>query len=95
MKKCYISGAITDSKGYKEKFAKAEKEVKAMGMIPVNPVVLPHKHDMSWQSYMKEAIKAMLECDCVYMLRDCIQSKGAMIEFDLAKHLYMEIHYQK
>jgi hypothetical protein len=33
MKKCYLSGAITDSKGYKEKFAKAEKEVKAMGMI--------------------------------------------------------------
>lgn len=94
MKKCYIAGKISGTNDYHERFATAAKEVIELGMIPVNPVTLLHNHDKRWSSYMREALTAMLECDCIYLQTEFLQSEGAVIEFHLANKLGFEILYQ-
>jgi hypothetical protein len=94
MKKCYITGPITGTEDYEERFAAAEKEVRALGMEPVNPVTLAHDHDKKWSSYMRVALKGMLQCECIYVLRGWLNSEGANIEFNLAQQLEYERYYQ-
>lgn len=96
MKKLYISGKITGIEDQApELFKLAEEEVRKLGFEPVNPMTINHDHDLTWSSYMKEDLKAMMDCDGVYMLNNWKTSKGANIELDLAESLGMEIYYQK
>lgn len=87
-KKVYISGQITgvEDTAY-EKFLKAEKRLELKGYKVINPMKLPHEHDKSWQAYMKEDLKHLLDCDAIYMLADWEASKGARLEYDLAELL--------
>ncbi len=95
-KKVYISGQIT---GLKEAdafalFAKAEEHILSKNAEPVNPMKLPHQHDGRWHSYMREDIKALCDCDAIYMLSNWANSKGAQVEHNLARTLNIEIIYQ-
>jgi hypothetical protein len=75
--KIYISGKISGIENEApELFAKAEKELQAKGFETVNPMTLNHNHDKSWHSYMKEDVKALCECDEVFMLSNWTDSKG-------------------
>lgn len=96
-KKIYISGQITglDYKVAKELFSKAEYELKSMGFIPVNPMTIKHDHDETWLSYMKQDIKALMDCDGIYLLSNWMFSKGATIERDLAYKLGLLVLNQK
>lgn len=89
----YISGQITDNPNFMDDFEKAEKFLIENNHEPVNPTKLPHEHDKSWHSYMKEDIKALLDCDGIFMLHNHEKSKGATIELKLAEHLELEIFY--
>lgn len=95
--KCYIAGKIGDlpEKEYKRNFQNGVDEVEALGMEPVNPVNLPHKHDQSWCSFMKEDISAMMQCTNVYALRNWRYSHGATLELNLALQLGLTIIHQK
>ena len=66
--KIYICGQITGVENYAEAFEQAEKTLITEGYEVVNPCKLPHNHDLSWESYMKEDIKAMLDCDAILLL---------------------------
>lgn len=91
----YISGKITGiEKEAPALFEAAEKEVIEMGFEPLNPMKLPSDHDRTWNSYMKECLAALRECDEVYMLDNWHMSKGALIEAKLAHSLEMPIHFQ-
>lgn len=94
--KCYIAGKISGlpEKEWKQNFLEARNEVKEMGLIPVCPTELPHKHPREWQDYMREALIALLSCDCVYAQRGWMDSPGARIEINLAKSIRMHIIYQ-
>lgn len=94
MKKCYIAGPISGTEDYEKRFRKAEQEVRALGMHPVNPVTLPHLHDKSWAAYMKEAMREMLNCEAIYMLKGWMDSEGARLEFNLAQELEFDRYYQ-
>ncbi len=87
----YIAGKITgeDLAECKEKFLTAEKEFKYnfQSSIVVNPMSLPHNHDKNWKSYMRECIKALVDCDAILMLKDYKESKGAKIELSIAEKL--------
>ena len=95
MKKTYISGKITgiENEAY-DMFESAQMYLLIIGQNPVNPMKLPHNHNKSWEAYMKEDIKALLECDAIYMLENWRGSKGARIECKLADDLGIKIIYQ-
>lgn len=97
MQKCYIAGPVSglDEKVYKANFRKAEIAVTVLGYEPINPVELPHDHDRTWLSYMREAMIAMLKCDVLYVLPDWDQSRGAGIEVELAKSLGIPVIFAK
>lgn len=96
MKRCYIAGPVTGlpEKVYQANFRRAEIALTILGYEPVNPVTLPHDHDKSWQSYMREAITEMLTCDVLYVLTGWEDSKGASAEVALARALGMNIIFQ-
>lgn len=94
--KVYISGRITGMEvSAPILFQSAEDYLISKGFEPVNPMKLNHDHDKTWQSYMKHDIKALCDCDIIYMLNNWGESKGAIIEHEIASSLGMGIIYQK
>ena len=95
MKKIYISGKVSGIENEAhELFAKAELWLKSFGYSVVNPMTLTHQHDKSWHSYMKEDVKALCECDEIFMLTNWNDSKGAIIEHTIAMYLGIKVSYQ-
>jgi hypothetical protein len=96
MKRIYIAGKIggLSEAEYTANFNNAKIEVKAMGHDPVSPTDLPHEHERTWLAYMREDLKALLECDGVYALSNWEDSPGAKVEIGLAQSLGLEVVYQ-
>lgn len=89
----YISGKITDTPNLNRyKFKAAEDLLRKTGFEPINPHELPDDHDKSWSSYMKECIRHLMECDCVFVLDDWKVSKGALREVFIASFLDLTIY---
>lgn len=92
--KAYISGKITGIENEAPKmFANAEKQLQERGFDTVNPMKLNHEHDKSWHSYMKEDVKALCDCDIIFMLPNWKDSKGAIIEHTIAMYLGLSVEY--
>lgn len=96
MSLCYIAGPITGHKKeiYQERFKQAKGEVTLLGYTPVVPIELPHQNAQEWSDYMRTDIKALMDCQSIYMLREWFSSKGARIEHELAKQIGLKIIYQ-
>jgi hypothetical protein len=95
MGKIYISGKITGiEKEAQDIFSKAEKALKEKGFDVVNPLTLNHNHSKTWHAYMKEDIKALCDCDSIFMLENWVDSKGAIIEHTIAMYLGMKVQYE-
>lgn len=93
--KAYISGKITGVEKYaKVEFNFAEKVLTAAGFNVINPFKLPADHDLSWSSYMRVCIKALCDCKHIYMLRNWKRSKGAIVEYLIARVLKIKVIYQ-
>lgn len=94
--KCYIAGKIGNLPDdvWQANFKYARLAVRALGYDPVCPTQLPHNHDRTWESYMKEDLTALLQCDLLYAQRNWKESRGATIEVNLAKTVGIEIIYQ-
>jgi hypothetical protein len=88
--KAYLSGPISFDKDFKDKFALAESKVASKGYHPINPVVIGEtlkKHlgrDPSYEEYLREDFRALLDCQIIIMLPGWKNSTGAMREHDLA-----------
>ena len=101
-KTIYISGKITGTDDYEERFRKVEIELMSRGFNVLNPVkagkwlerYLAPKFP-TWVEYMKYAIKLMMFADCIYMLKGYRESRGARLELFLAKILKYEIIYEE
>lgn len=94
-KTVYISGKVTGmEKEAASIFSKASKTLLAKGMQVVNPLCLNHDHDKSWHSYMRVCLKALCDCDAIYMLPNWTDSKGAIIEHTVAQYLGLETIYE-
>lgn len=94
MKKVYISGAISGLpiKEVIKDFGSIELAIKSMGLIPVNPLnVCPFSPEKTWNDYMKEDIKALVDCDYIVMMEGWETSRGARLEKYIAKELGIEI----
>lgn len=82
----YISGAITGTTDYIERFNKAENDLISQGYDVVNPArinanlpeICTHK------DYMKMSITELSLCDTIYLLKGYEKSVGAMEELKYA-----------
>lgn len=90
----YISGQITGLKleDARALFERAEILLQERGYIPVNPMKLnPHTDGKTWKEYMLDDLNALFDCEAIYLLDNWQGSKGARIEYQVAKEMDMVI----
>lgn len=94
--KIYISGAISKLpyNEAKDMFDKAAIELSSRNFEAINPIDNGLDKDSSWSDHMRADIKALLDCDCIYMLNTWKNSQGARLEHQIAYELGMGIIYQ-
>ena len=103
--KIYISGQISGLpiEQAQKNFKDAELMLISKGFEVINPFELPEhaailkngeSHNEQWIEHMKVDIKALMDCDSIYMLRYWGRSKGANIELNLAIELNYDIIYE-
>lgn len=90
----YISGPITGTKDYMQRFEKAEKELTEKGYSVINPAkvnaMLPQ--DATWEEYIKVSLTLLSICTGVYMMPGWRESRGAVLEFMQARRNEMQIY---
>lgn len=91
-KKIYLSGKISGDPNFKEKFAQKEKELTAQGHLVFNPAL--HPDMFTWEQFMELDLKALANCDSIYLLQDWETSRGANIEYEEARRLGKEIIFE-
>lgn len=96
----YISGAITGTTDYEERFAKAKEVLQIRGFVVCNPldisaVVESHNASPTWADYMKVDIRYLCVCESIYMLKGWQDSRGAKLEHHIAQELGMKIYYEE
>ena len=79
----YISGAITGTDDYMERFAKAEKELTTKGYSVVNPAKVNAQlpEDTTYEEYMKMCFCMLDMCDSIFMLKGWSKSCGSNREY--------------
>lgn len=91
----YISGPISKNKNFMEDFERARKRLRNLGVSVLNPVdyalLDPGK---SWEHYMRHDLCSLAMADGIYMLKGWRRSKGARLEYKIAKALKLEILYE-
>lgn len=92
-KKIFLSGAISSRLDtYKMYFNAAADVLTKHGWDVYNPAYIPV--DTDWHNAMRETIRALTECDVVYILAGYNDSEGVEIEFDLAKKLGLMVVFE-
>ena len=94
--KIYISGAITGTDDYMERFAKAEKELTEQGYSVVNPAKVNAQlpEDTDYEDYMRMSFCMLSMCEAIYMLRGWSKSFGANRELGFAMAKNKVIMYE-
>lgn len=94
--KIYISGKITGTDDYMERFAKAQKKLEEQGFSVINPAavnsMLPK--NTTWKQYMDMSILMLDMCDSIYMLKGWEKSCGANRELGYAMAKDMIIMFE-
>lgn len=89
--KLYIAGPMT---GYPDlnypAFHIAEEKLRAAGYETLNPA--PNDPpEKTWLNFMRMSLVQISQADGVALLPDWLKSKGAQIEYNLAKALGLEV----
>ena len=81
--KIYISGAITGTDDYMERFAKAEKELTEQGYSVVNPANVNAQlpEDTTYEEYMKMCFCMLDICEAIFMIQGWSKSCGSNREY--------------
>ena len=84
--KIYISGAITGTDDYMERFSKAEKKLTEQGYSVINPAKVNAQlpEDTGYEEYMKMCFCMIDMCDNICMLKGWEKSCGANRELGYA-----------
>ena len=92
----YISGKITGTTDYLERFDRAEKKLLAEGYTVINParVMEPIPKSMHYDLFMELSFVMIEYCDAIYMLPDWKDSRGAKLEHQFAIEKGLEIIYE-
>jgi nucleoside 2-deoxyribosyltransferase len=82
----YISGKITGTDDYLERFAAAEEQLKTAGHVVINPAKMHSEwaEGVDYDELMLLCFKEIDLADGVYQLADWKDSKGACMEYGYA-----------
>lgn len=91
--KVYISGPISGLPfdEVEKAFSEAESKMLEEGFEVVNPLNNGLPRESTWNNHMKADIKLLMGCDTIYLLKGYEDSRGAMIEYDLARILGFDL----
>lgn len=98
-KKYYLAGPMT---GYPDfnyaAFGTVQTELQESGIYTRSPHTLEWPTvstdgEELWQVMMRKAIAMLLECDGIILMRGWIQSKGALVEYNVAASLKMPAYF--
>ena len=87
--KVYISGPISGTDDYMQRFQTVADILTARGYDVVNPAE-ENSHfpvGTSWERYMGESLRMLCECDAICMMRNWIRSNGAQLEYIVATRM--------
>lgn len=92
-KTVYISGKVTGTTDYEERFAKAEAEIEKRGFVALNPIKVHAgiPDGAPYELYMAVSFALIDYADLILMLPDWRDSPGAIREHDFAKAYGIEI----
>lgn len=92
MKKIYIAGPMTGlpDNNYPA-FHAAAVQLRAQGHMMADPAENEAPSCGTWLGYMRLALAQLILCDAVHLLPGWSRSRGAMVEFTLAKGLGLEV----
>ena len=97
--KIYVSGPISNSPNHINEFNSAVRFLQNDGHTVLNPldikvpsIILSDRAE--WVYYMKEAIKMLMDAECIYMLEGWEGSEVARVEHNLATELDIPVHYE-
>lgn len=95
-RKMYLSGKITGTTDWRERFAEAENKLKDTYTI-MNPARINGEmpEDTTHEEYMIISFDLLRMCDCIYMMEGWEDSKGARMEYAKAKEWNLDIFFQK
>lgn len=97
MTRVYISGKVTGTSDYLERFAAAERGFTEKGFEVVNParVCAQLPGTFTHQQYMRVCIAMLRACDLVYMMPGYADSEGAREEEVEARIAGIDVIYGK
>lgn len=97
MPRVYISGPITgvDPTRCREKFAAAEKHIRNLGGVPINPLMVAQMWPgLGYDDYINIDLALIDICDEIYVLRGFAASQGCGLEMAYAKRQGCRVRYQ-
>ena len=91
--KIYISGKITGTDDYMERFAAAEDRLTAQGHIVINPAKVNAQLpvDTTYDQYMDMCRIMLTMADAIFMMNGWRYSKGASMENVWARQMGMQV----
>ena len=93
MQKVYISGKITGTEDYMERFAEVEERLTLEGYSVVNPAMVNFflPPDTTYEEFMKMSFCMMELCDAIYLMEGWRESNGATREYHyaLSRNMYL------
>jgi len=95
-KMVYVSGPVTRNENAIEQFEEADKFLRKIGHIPLNPIRIDAPHPLKmgkWLYYMRKSVELLVKSDALFLLDGWEKSDGARIEFDLCVKLGIPIYF--
>lgn len=94
--KIYISLPISgyDIEERKEKAMQADVKLRGLGYDTFNPLGEQWEEDLSYQEYMKIALRGLMECDTIYLLNGWHLSNGCNVELRVATAIGLDVWFE-
>ena len=91
--KVYISGPISGTSDYIERFNEAQKYLESKRYTVINPALVNSNlpKDTTWEEYMRVSLVLLEQCDAIYLLKGWERSRGASVEKRHAERLRLPI----
>lgn len=75
-------------------FHAAARELRSAGFDVVNPAEFGAIAGRAWCDYLRDDIRALVDCDAIWMLRGWSRSRGARLEHHIARELGLSVVYE-